>query len=332
MTPEDRMKKLRSAHESVPTEDEWLAFRTRAHRSVARRRVAGVLGGAALLLAVVGGAYAVTNGPSDESDGVNVASSPTPSASGEPSPHTSPSSDPDAASADDLVYYQQWYVEDGLLLVWWEPFEESETPERDAVERLVFVPGPLQETGVSTALPPDTEILDFQITGNVAHVTLSGAAPDESDPQGRLASAQIVYTLTQFPDIEKVAIGWDSGDQGGTAETPATRKDYEETLPPISVEHPRAGETVERTFTMSGIANVYEANVSWRIVDQDGTVIDEGFTTATCGTGCWGTFEEEIEYTGTEDWAELQVFQSSAEDGSPMNMVTVPLNFEKAES
>ena len=95
------------------------------------------------------------------------------------------------------------------------------------------------------------------------------------------------------------------------------------------VEEPYAGEVVERTFTMSGLANVFEANVSWRIVDDNDKVIEGGFTTATCGTGCWGTFEEEIRYTGKKNWALLQVFQSSAEDGSPMNMVTVPLNFVK---
>ena len=330
MTPEDRMKSLGSVDGSTPSEAEWLEFRTKAHRSVARRRIAAAAGGAALLLAVVGGAYAMSNGPTDDQRGPGIAA-PGATESGSPSPDTSPSSDPDPDEVE-YVHLQQWYVENDKLALFHAQVEKTETPAREAIENLIAaVPGPLAEEGVETYIPEGTTLADVTIENGTASVTFSGDFPDDSAEQQRFAYAQIVYTLTQFPTVKDVSLSWESAESGGVAGAPEDRKAYEDLLPPIVVEAPYAGEVVDRTFTMSGIANVFEANVSWRIVDDEDNVIDEGFTTATCGTGCWGTFEEEIRYTGIENWAVLQVFQSSAEDGSPMDMVQIPLNFEKSK-
>lgn len=331
MTPEDRMKKLRAGNGSAPTEEEWLAFRSTAHRSVARRRIAGALGGTALLLALVGGAYAVTNGSADDQRGPGVAGSPTPTEA--PSPTTSPSTGDQAEIQ--YRYLQQWFVEDGKLSLWYLASERTLTPARVAMENLLFVPGPLAEGGVTSAIPEGTRLLELEIDDGLASVSLSGDFPDESDEQQRLAHAQIVYTLTQFPTVDEVSVSWESADSGGVASAAEDRSLYDDLLPPIVVEQPVGREMihpkppVERTFTLSGIANVFEANVSWRLVDEDGNTLQEGFTTATCGTGCWGTFEEKITFEGPEDHAILQVFQASAEDGSPMNMVEIPLDFEK---
>jgi hypothetical protein len=75
---------------------------------------------------------------------------------------------------------------------------------------------------------------------------------------------------------------------------------------------------------VTGFANVFEATVSLEVVDADGNVVLEEFTTATCGTGCWGAFSFSIDYQfeGTET---VRVFWHSAEDGSPSDVVSVPV-------
>ena len=320
MTPEDRIKQLGSADASGPTESEWLEFRSSAHRSLARRRMAAAVGGLGLVVAVVAGAYAVTNQDTGDRPGPDVAATPSVSPTDDPSPDTSPSTD----EKPQEHFVQLWYIEkdDTLLLAHW-PIED-ESPERAAVELLVsFMPGPLGETGVTSAFPDGVELVDLSIENGTANVTLGGNVEDMDQ---EWAFAQLTYTLTQFPSVQDVVIGLQTP-TFTDAGPPKTRKTYEHLLPPIVVESPMDGSEVYRSIELSGIANVFEANVSWRLIDRDGNVFKEGFVTATCGSGCWGTFEDRITLERVPDSSILlQVFQSSAEDGSPMNVVTVPLN------
>ena len=68
-------------------------------------------------------------------------------------------------------------------------------------------------------------------------------------------------------------------------------------LPVIAVITPSAGAEVSSPVTVSGLANVFEANVSVEILDADGHVIAHDVTTASCGTGCWGNFSLDLPYT-----------------------------------
>ena len=56
---------------------------------------------------------------------------------------------------------------------------------------------------------------------------------------------------------------------------------------------------------------------------SNGTVIDKNFVTATSGTGTRGTFE--FTTADVDDVAALIVFETSAEDGSRMREVKIPL-------
>jgi hypothetical protein len=78
---------------------------------------------------------------------------------------------------------------------------------------------------------------------------------------------------------------------------------------------------------VTGFANVFEATVSVEVVDVAGNVVHEDFTTATCGTGCWGTYEFTVDYSfvGGET---VRVFWNSAEDGSPTDVVSIPVLFD----
>ena len=129
-----------------------------------------------------------------------------------------------------------------------------------------------------------------------------------------LASAQVVHTLTQFPDIERVVI--ESG-------KPMTRKAFESTAPQILVESPLDGDTVSSPIRLRGTANVFEATVSIEVRDETGTVVLEAFTTATSGTGTRGTFDTNLVLPAASGTMTITAFESSAKDGKPLHAVDV---------
>ncbi len=83
---------------------------------------------------------------------------------------------------------------------------------------------------------------------------------------------------------------------------------------------------MQSPIVITGNANVFEATVSVRVLDAGGNVIAQTFTTAACGTGCRGDFRSEVEVAiDTEQPGTIQVFESSARDGSMTNTVEIPV-------
>jgi len=75
---------------------------------------------------------------------------------------------------------------------------------------------------------------------------------------------------------------------------------------------------------VTGTANTFEANFQYELIDSDGRVIAENFVTATSGTGTRGTFEFTVPFEFTGDGT-LTVLESSAKDGSRINVTEIPL-------
>lgn len=96
--------------------------------------------------------------------------------------------------------------------------------------------------------------------------------------------------------------------------------------PAIVVRSPVAGDEIGSPVNVVGTADVFEATVSIRILDANGQEIAAAVTTATCGTGCRGKYSERI-FFFTEERQEgtIEVFESSAMDGSPQNVVRIPV-------
>ena len=114
---------------------------------------------------------------------------------------------------------------------------------------------------------------------------------------------------------------------------PLTRGDLSSQLPPILLEHPGIDQTVSSPVTISGTADVFEANVSIRIIAGEGTVIADTYATATCGTGCRGTYTKDVPYTlDHRETGVIEVFEASAKDGSPLNVVRIPVTLEPSVS
>jgi hypothetical protein len=78
--------------------------------------------------------------------------------------------------------------------------------------------------------------------------------------------------------------------------------------------------------TVSGSADVFEATVMIRVLDRNGEELKEDFTTATCGNGCRGEFSQSVSFkVGKKQVGRVEVFWSSAEDGSPQDIISLPV-------
>jgi hypothetical protein len=158
-------------------------------------------------------------------------------------------------------------------------------------------------------------VADSVATVDLGELSLNVGAEGE-----QRAIDQIVWTLTEFaPDVKSVAFtvnGETVESFAGHVDTTATFEraiDYE-VLNPLQISSMNEGAELTSPVTISGQACTFEANVVWKL-SQDGTVVQEGFTTASSGCperGDWTISLKELksgEYT-------IQVLEYSAEDGS----------------
>ncbi|MBN1631821.1 MAG: Gmad2 immunoglobulin-like domain-containing protein, partial [Thermoleophilia bacterium] len=81
---------------------------------------------------------------------------------------------------------------------------------------------------------------------------------------------------------------------------------------------------------ITGTANVFEAVFQVNIVDWDGLIIADETVMATSGTGTRGTFDVTIPFTVSKaGLGGLIVFAESPKDGSPINVIEIPLQLAK---
>ena len=177
------------------------------------------------------------------------------------------------------------------------------------------------ELKFTTALPAYVGAPDVTVADGVATIELEG-----TDSLTREALAQIVYTVTALPGVDAVTIEGD-----GFVAASYTRADFEDQTPSVLVESPLPFEEVSSPVRAEGTANTFEATFSYELTDTDGRIVDENFVTATSGTGTRGTFEfatdeYEIPFDGI---GSLIVFERSAEDGSKIHLVEIPLRMSK---
>ncbi|MBL8776365.1 MAG: GerMN domain-containing protein [Acidimicrobiales bacterium] len=188
--------------------------------------------------------------------------------------------------------------------------------------------------GMSTEIPDGTRFNSVVIDQGTATVDLSAQfASGGGSLSMQLRVAQVVFTLTQFDTVAEVDIHLDGeavdgiGGEGVPAED-LTRADFEDVTPLILVESPVPGEAVTSPIDLGGLSNTFEANVRYTVTAADGTVLADGFTTATAGTGTWGTFSESVALDGSPTGAgTVTAFEESAEDGSRVNVYEVPVTF-----
>jgi germination protein M len=189
-------------------------------------------------------------------------------------------------------------------------------------------------SGLQSAIPAGTRLLGISIDRGVATIDLTSeyqSGGGSLSMQVRLG--QVVYTLTQFPTVKTVSFRLDGtpvnvfSSEGIVLSHPVGRGDYKELLPAIVVSQPTSGSRVTSPVTVSGGANVFEANVTVKVLDVDGRVVGSTFTTATCGTGCRGTYSVDVRFRGTREQRGTIVVldDDAAGAGKPPHEVRVPV-------
>jgi len=189
------------------------------------------------------------------------------------------------------------------------------------------------ERGLLTMIPAGTQLLGITIDGSVATVDLTGAFESgggSASMFGRLA--QLTYTVTQFPTVDTVRLRLDGqpvdsiGGEGVVVGAGLGRTHSTYSLPAIFVDRPAWGGAFPSPGRVTGLANVFEAQFRLQVLDGRRHVLVDTPVHATCGTGCWGTFDVTVPYSvATAQWGTLRVFDPSAKDGTPIDVREYPI-------
>ncbi|MBW3593688.1 MAG: GerMN domain-containing protein [Actinobacteria bacterium] len=238
-------------------------------------------------------------------------------------------------ATEGTVRYEVWFHRGEHLFVTHRSEGATLAVGRASLEALLDGPD-VHETqrDVESAVPDGTDLLGLDIDDGVATVDLTS----EFESGGGSLSmtirlAQVVYTLTQFPTVDAVQFMLDGervdvfSAQGIVLDHPVRRRDYAELLPPILVTSPGIEDTVENPVTIEGSANVFEANVTIRVEDAAGKELARTFTTATCGSGCRGTFSASVRLRPTDETHAFVILSDDDADGDgrPSYEVEVPV-------
>jgi germination protein M len=238
-------------------------------------------------------------------------------------------------SGEGTVTYQVWFADAEGLFVSYRTQERTPRVGTAALEALLEGPSSFEEDyGLRSAVPDGTQLLGLKIADGIARVDLTSefeSGGGSASMQMRLA--QVVYTITQFPTVKGVIFSLDGeqidvlGGEGIIIDHPLTRRDYVDLLPAILVTSPALGQEVGSPVLVAGSANVFEANVSVKILDENDEVIAETFTTATCGTGCRGTYRVAVPYeVDREQDGTIVVHDDDAAGvGRPPHEVRIPV-------
>lgn len=185
----------------------------------------------------------------------------------------------------------------------------------------------------SSEIPEGTRLLGIERNGSTLSVDLSS----EFESGGGSASmtarlAQVVYTATSFAEVDDVLFLIDGtpvevfSAEGIVLDGPQSRDDYQDWLPLVMIETPATGAEIpaSTSFEVSGLSNTFEASMSYIVTDlATGEVVVEDFTTATCGSGCWGEFSFMVPVTASDVTNyRIEAFEYSAKDGSKVNIAT----------
>ena len=234
-----------------------------------------------------------------------------------------------------LVNYEVWFTRGESLFVVRRDGPSTPRVGSAAMESLLAGPTPREQAAaVGSQIPAGTQFLGLTVDDGIATVDLTS----EFESGGGSASmnmriAQVVYTLTQFPTVKGVLFELDGqrvdvlGGEGVIVDQPVTRKNYRDLLPAILVVNPQIGTRVGNPVLVEGSANVFEANVTVEVVDESGNVVGHTFTTATCGTGCRGTFSIRVPYEVTSATRGLIIVHDddAAGTGTPPHEVRIPV-------
>ena len=161
------------------------------------------------------------------------------------------------------------------------PVESPDKP-RAALDLLFNGRSPADvAAGLTDAIDPNTAILGYHVEGDVAVVDFSRTFETANT---RPQVAQVVYTLTQFPEIKKVRFLIEGDTNGATGVPPIGRNDLGDITPAVLLESPTPGAAPTRSFRANGTVPPAFTEVAWR-VEVGGAPVASGTTPANTAKG-----------------------------------------------
>jgi hypothetical protein len=187
--------------------------------------------------------------------------------------------------------------------------------------------------GMFTLVPEGSKLLGVSISGKTATIDLNSAFESGG---GTMSVAtrldQLIYTATQFPTVKDVKLKIDGkaitifSGEGVMVDKPQTRADATYSTPAIFVDDPAWQGTVKKGMVARGTADVFEAVFRMQLRDSSGALVFDKAVKASSGTGTRGTWAQTLTWTTAKAGiGELKVFAESAKDGSPIDVVTIPV-------
>jgi len=258
-----------------------------------------------------------------------------PSPSAPPSPSPSPTAEPTPSEPVGAEEVTVFLVRDAAGSLWVEPMTVALQEPTLGVARAamtVLFRGVAPDPALGTPANPSTEVLGADIAGGVLTVDVSSAVrePVQGSAAETAFAQQLAHTGAQFDGGDAVAL-WVEGE-------PITELwghvDWSEPITPdalavspMTVTEPAWGARVPTgEVTVAGEANVFEATVALRLLGPDGAVVEETFTTATCGTGCRGTWSHTFPVPTAGRWT-IEAAETDPSDGEGRPPFTVRVPF-----
>jgi hypothetical protein len=226
---------------------------------------------------------------------------------------------------------------------------QSSATARAAMKALLAGPSAKERAAappIESLIPAGTKLLGVEISRGLASVDLSkefaSLSPDSAwddgafELRGRLA--QVVYTLTQLPTVDRVNFKLDGkpvkvfSSEKIALDKPVTRATYRERfLPLIFVDRPVWGAALPNPGRVTGLANVFEGQFRMALLDRNDKVLVDVPVLASCGTGCWGKFDVTVSYeVPRAQWGTLRVWIISEFSGRPAAVREYPVYLRPA--
>ena len=172
--------------------------------------------------------------------------------------------------------------------------------------------------GLGTWIPTGTVVRGLQVRGGVATVNVSPQFVEPAPPAALSARlAQIVYTLTAFPNVERVTLlvaklpvpSFAGVDTSG----PVGRSQVTAALPGVLLEDPAVGGSVAGNFHISGTTSI-NGTYDVQLLDSNGNLLASVTNTAVTGATFSQTIPFRHAYTGT---GTIKVFARPSDASQP---------------
>jgi len=255
----------------------------------------------------------------------------------DPGQNTPAPVEPAPEMMDVAVYYVKSTEKEFYLVR--EVHQVEKTPEAAKAALNELIKGNPVTPDAARVLPADTKILGIKVEQGLATVDFSPEVlkANVGSSGEALGIASMVNTLTEFPTIQKVSFtvdgqvekGIDWWGHVGLYQQPFKRDLSNVFEPAIWVTAPIKDQIITSPVKISGNARVFEATVSYRIKDDNGNMLAQGFATATEGAPGRGDFTGELAFKPAGPGkGQIEVFEVSMKDGSDRNKVIIPVEWQ----